>query len=86
MTNIDIKIPSEHTVCGRRFDAEMQYFTYHPGRRKFVAVSFFLEGEAISSIQLFRISQNAVTNNNIPINYDGQKHLQQTQEMNTCKK
>mmetsp|Transcript_17435 Transcript_17435/g.36525 ORF Transcript_17435/g.36525 Transcript_17435/m.36525 type:complete len:544 (-) Transcript_17435:39-1670(-) len=43
MTNIDIKIPSEHTVCGRRFDAEMQYFTYHPGRHKFVAVSFFLE-------------------------------------------
>ena len=24
MTNIDFKIPSEHTVCGKRFDAEMQ--------------------------------------------------------------
>jgi hypothetical protein len=45
MTNIDFKFPSEHTVCGKRFDGEMQYYSYHAGRSRFVAVAFFLEGE-----------------------------------------
>ena len=45
MTNIDFKFPSEHTVCGKRFHGEMQYFTYHPARKRFFAVSFFLDGE-----------------------------------------
>jgi hypothetical protein len=48
MTNIDFKFPSEHTVCGKRFDGEMQYYVYNAGRRRFVAVSFFLEGECVS--------------------------------------
>lgn len=43
MTHIEIKFPSEHTVCGRRFDGEMQYFTFHPFRKRFVAVAFFLD-------------------------------------------
>ena len=29
--NIDIKIPSEHTICGKRYDAEMMYMTHHNG-------------------------------------------------------
>ena len=45
MTNIDFKFPSEHTVCGRRFDGEMQYYAYNPGRKRFVALSFLLDGE-----------------------------------------
>ena len=44
MTNIDFKFPSEHSVCGMKFHGEMQYFTYHPIRKRFVAVSFFLDG------------------------------------------
>ena len=51
MTNIDFKIPSEHTVCGKRFDAEMQYFTYHPARERFVAVSFFLDGSTDGNVK-----------------------------------
>ncbi|KAL9183451.1 hypothetical protein ACHAXT_004307 [Thalassiosira profunda] len=43
MTNIDFKFPSEHTVCGQRFDGEMQYFAYSPARKRFMAVSFFLD-------------------------------------------
>lgn len=30
MLNIDIKLKSEHTICGRRFDGEMQYYFFHP--------------------------------------------------------
>eukprot|EP00986_Skeletonema_menzelii_P010762 scaffold5374_cov149-Skeletonema_menzelii.AAC.3 len=43
MTNIDFKFPSEHTVCGHKLDGEMQYYTFHPMRKRFVAVAFFLD-------------------------------------------
>ncbi|KAL7545146.1 hypothetical protein ACHAWF_008515 [Thalassiosira exigua] len=52
MTNIDFKFPSEHTVCGHSFDGELQYFTYHGARKRFVAVSFFLDGENKSQLQI----------------------------------
>ena len=57
MTNIDLKFPSEHTVCGRRFDGEMQYYAYNPGRSRFLAVSFLLEGKKnLRSSNTFHIS------------------------------
>ena len=43
MTNIDFKFPSEHTVCGQRFDGEMQYYVYNPSKKRFLAVSFLLD-------------------------------------------
>ena len=43
MTNIDFKFPSEHTICGHKLDGEMQYYTFHPMRKRFVAVAFFLD-------------------------------------------
>ena len=43
MTNIDFKFPSEHTICGHRLDGEMQYYTFHPIRKDFVAVAFLLD-------------------------------------------
>jgi hypothetical protein len=43
LLNVDIKFPSEHTVCGRRYDGEMQYYYFHPVRRSLVAVAWLLE-------------------------------------------
>ena len=47
MTNIDFKFPSEHTVCGVVFDGEMQYFVYNRKRKRFLAVSFLLDGKRV---------------------------------------
>lgn len=43
LLNIDIKLPSEHTVCGRRFDGEMQYYFFHPVKQSLVVVSWLLD-------------------------------------------
>lgn len=43
LLNIDLKFPSEHTVCGRRFDGEMQYYFFHPVKRSLLVVSWLLE-------------------------------------------
>lgn len=32
--HVDFKIPSEHTINGKRYDAEMQVYHLHPGRRR----------------------------------------------------
>ena len=43
LLNIDIKFPSEHTVCGRKFDGEMQYYFYHPVKNAFIVVAWLFE-------------------------------------------
>ena len=42
LLHIDIKVPSEHTLLGEQFDAEMQYFHIHPGRRRLAALSILI--------------------------------------------
>ena len=42
VVHVDLKIPSEHTITGERFDAEMQTFHIHPGRRRLVAQSVLI--------------------------------------------
>jgi len=34
IVHIDIKIPSEHTICGKRYEGEYQMFFYHAKRRE----------------------------------------------------
>ena len=46
MLNIDIKFPSEHTLCGRAFDGEMQYFFFHPVRKVLIGIAWLFEAEA----------------------------------------
>jgi len=41
--HIDIKIPSEHTVCGKRFAGEYQIYFYHPGRKQPIVISVLME-------------------------------------------
>ena len=45
MSNIDIKFPSEHTLCGRVYDGEMQYYFYHPVRKVLIAIAWLLEAQ-----------------------------------------
>jgi carbonic anhydrase len=43
LLNIDIKFPSEHTVCGRRFNGEMQYYFFHPVKLSLIVVAWLFE-------------------------------------------
>ena len=43
LLNIDIKIPAEHHICGRQYDAEMQYYFFHPMKQKLIAVSWLFD-------------------------------------------
>ncbi|KAL3793129.1 hypothetical protein HJC23_005631 [Cyclotella cryptica] len=45
MSNIDIKFPSEHTLCGRIYDGEMQYYFYHPVRKVLIAIAWLFEAQ-----------------------------------------
>lgn len=38
----DIKIPSEHTICGKRFPAEYSIYMTHPLRRQTIVMSILL--------------------------------------------
>lgn len=42
VVHVDLKAPSEHTITGERFEAEMQIFHIHPGRRRLVAQSVLI--------------------------------------------
>lgn len=41
--HIDIKIPSEHTFCGKRYAGEYQIFFYHPKRKQPIVQSVLIE-------------------------------------------
>lgn len=43
VNHIDVKIPSEHTHCGKRFSAEYQIFMLHPKRRQTIVMSILLD-------------------------------------------
>ena len=45
LLNIDIKIPSEHLICGERYDGEMQYYFFHPVKQSLIAVSWLFEAK-----------------------------------------
>ena len=47
---IDIKIPSEHTVCGRQYDGEMQYYFFHPRKETYLVVAWLFEAKVENSI------------------------------------
>lgn len=43
VNHIDVKIPSEHTLCGKKFPGEFQIFMLHPLRRQSIVMSIFLD-------------------------------------------
>lgn len=45
LLNIDIKIPAEHLICGKRYDGEMQYYFFHPVKQSLIVVSWLFEAK-----------------------------------------
>lgn len=43
--HVDFKLPAEHQIYGEKFDAEMQIFHLHPGRRLMPAISVLFRVE-----------------------------------------
>ena len=39
----DVKMPSEHTICGKRYPAELSIFMLHPNRRQTIAMSILMD-------------------------------------------
>ena len=39
----DVKMPSEHTICGKRYPAELSIFMLHPNRRQTIAISILMD-------------------------------------------
>jgi carbonic anhydrase len=47
MMHFDIKVPSEHTLNGYRYDGEMQLFHLHPGNKKFAVRAVWIKSSAL---------------------------------------
>jgi carbonic anhydrase len=43
MMHVDFKLPAEHRLYGEVYDAEMQIFHLHPGRRRLPAISVLIQ-------------------------------------------
>ena len=63
--NIDIKIPSEHTVCGKRYDAELLYMTHHTAPESVgyditMIISFLIEAKSNDTITTVQTGNGTV--------------------------
>lgn len=52
LTHIDVHVTSEHTICGKRYDAEMQQFYLHK-EGNFEAIALLIEAEEGSDNEHF---------------------------------
>lgn len=41
--HVDVKVPSEHTLCNKRYEGEYQIYYYHANRRQPIVQSIFIE-------------------------------------------
>ena len=85
LLNIDIKFPSEHTLCGRVYDGEMQYFFFHPVRKALIGIAWLFKADEVNATndhmqilidefqQIYEFNQDACYRNQIE-----QKHSNQT--------